>query len=50
MAPLDERTGQYPSGSPAKYAIEVNAGVWGRIGLHPGDALEIPSPVLKRSP
>jgi len=50
MAPLDERSGQYPSGSPAKYAIEVNAGVWGRIGLHPGDAIEIPSTVLKRSP
>jgi uncharacterized membrane protein (UPF0127 family) len=50
MAPLDERPGQYPSGSPAKYAIEVNAGVWGRIGLRPGDAVEIPSPFLKRLP
>jgi uncharacterized membrane protein (UPF0127 family) len=50
MAPLDERPGQYPSGSPAQYAIEVNAGVWGRIGLRPGDAIEIPSPVLKHSP
>ena len=50
MAPLDGRSGQYPSGSPAKYAIEVNAGVWGRIGFHAGDALEIPSTVLKRSP
>ena len=50
MAPLDERPGQYPSGSPAKYAIEVNAGVWDRIGLRPGDAIKIPSPVLKRLP
>jgi uncharacterized membrane protein (UPF0127 family) len=50
MAPLDERPGQYPSGSPAQYAIEVNAGVWGRIGLRPGDAIEIPSPVQKRFP
>ena len=50
MAPLDERPGQYPSGSPAQYAIEVNAGVWGRIGLRPGDAIKIPSPVLKHSP
>lgn len=50
MAPLDERPGQYPSGSPAQYAIEVNAGVWGRIRLRPGDTIEIPSPVLKRFP
>ena len=50
MAPLDERIGQYPSGSPVQYAIEVNAGVWVRIGLRPGDAIEIPSPVLKRFP
>lgn len=50
MAPLDERQGQYPSGSPAQYAIEVNAGVWARIGLRPGDTVEIPSPVLKRLP
>jgi len=50
MAPLDERSGQYSSGSPAQYAIEVNAGVWARIGLRPGDTIEIPSPVLTRSP
>ncbi len=50
MAPLDERPGQYPSGSPAQYAIEVNAGVWSRIGLRPGDAIDIPSPVLRRFP
>ena len=50
MAPLDERPGQYTSGSPAQYAIEVNAGVWGRIGLRPGDIIKIPSPVLIRSP
>ena len=50
MAPLDERPGQYPSGAPAKYAIEVNAGVWDRIGLRSGDTVEIPSLVLKRFP
>jgi len=50
MAPLDERPGQYPSGAPAKYAIEVNAGVWGRIGVYPGDVVAIPSTLLKRSP
>jgi len=50
MAPLDERVGQYRSGTPALYAIEVNAGVWGRIGLRPGDVVDVPSTVLKRSP
>ena len=50
MAPLDERVGQYSSGSPALYAIEVNAGVWGRIGLRPGDTIEIPAPVQKPIP
>ncbi len=50
MAPLDERSGQYSSGSPAQYAIEVNAGVWGRIGLRPSDVIEIPSSVRKRFP
>jgi uncharacterized membrane protein (UPF0127 family) len=39
MAPLDERSGQYSSGSPAQYAIEVNAGVWGRIGFAPATSL-----------
>ena len=50
MAPLDERPGQYSSGSPAKYAIEVNAGVWERIGLDPGDVVAVPSPLLKHPP
>ena len=48
MAPLDERAGKYPSRSPAQYAIEVNAGVWERIGLRPGDTIEIPSAVQRR--
>ncbi len=50
MAPLDDRMGQYRSGAPAQYAIEVNAGLWGRIGLRPGDVIEIPSLVQKRVP
>lgn len=50
MAPLDERPGQYPSGSPAQYAIEVNAGVWGDIGLRAGDAVVLPSTLLKSPP
>lgn len=47
MAALDERAGQYPSNGAARYAIEVNAGVWSRIGLHGGDRIELPSGVLK---
>jgi uncharacterized membrane protein (UPF0127 family) len=50
MAPLDDRWGQYPSGSPARYAIEVNAGVWEDLGLRAGDHIDIPGSVLKRAP
>jgi uncharacterized membrane protein (UPF0127 family) len=50
MAPLDDRYGQYPSGEPARFAIEVNAGVWREIGLVSGDRIEIPGSVLKRNP
>ncbi len=50
MAPLDDRYGQYPSGEPARFAIEVNAGVWREIGLASGDRVEIPASVLKRKP
>lgn len=50
MAPLDTRVGQYPSVSPARFAIEVNAGVWERLGVEAGDTLQIPQTVLKRAP
>jgi len=43
MAPLDDRVGQYPSGRPAKYAIEVNADRFRNLGLEPGDQIEIPA-------
>ncbi len=49
MAALDDRIGQYPSGAPALYAIEVNAGVFNTIGLHVGDVVDIPAS-LKRTP
>ena len=42
MAPLDDRTGQNPSGSPARYAIEVNAKVFSDLGVSVGDRIEIP--------
>lgn len=48
MAPLDDRTGQYPSNEPARYAIEVTAGTWSRIGLKKGDTIVLPEAVLKR--
>jgi hypothetical protein len=41
MKPYDLNTTQ--SAGPAKYAIELNAGVASRLGLKPGDQLEIPS-------
>ena len=50
MAPLDDRPGQYSSIQPARYAIEVNAGVFSRIGLKQGDTLDIPAALLKRTP
>ena len=40
MQPLD-LTG-IPSRAPAKYAIELNLGTAARLGLKPGDRLEIP--------
>ena len=49
MAALDDRIGQYPSGAPALYAIEVNAGVFNTIGLRVGDTIAIPAS-LKRTP
>jgi len=48
MAPLDTRIGQYTSGSPARYAIEVNAGVFARLEVKEGDNLTIPSSILNR--
>ncbi|MGB2986181.1 MAG: DUF192 domain-containing protein [Phycisphaerae bacterium] len=50
MAPLDTRFGQYPSGSPARYAIEVNAGVLADLGVQAGNTIEIPTSALKGSP
>ena len=49
MAPLDERPNQYPSGKPARYAIEVNSGVFTDLKLTPGDSVTIPDSILKRS-
>jgi uncharacterized membrane protein (UPF0127 family) len=40
MKPMDETP--VPSGSPAKYAIELNQGTAGRVGVKAGDLLQIP--------
>lgn len=49
MIPLDARFGQYPSGSPARFAVEVNAYVFSDLGLAVGDRIEIPPSVLKNA-
>ena len=48
MAALDERIGQYTSNGPARYAIEVNAGVWSRIGLKRGDKIQLPAEATRQ--
>jgi uncharacterized protein len=48
MAPLDERL--YPSGDPARIAIEVNAGDFGVLGMQANDQIVLPDSVLKRRP
>ncbi len=42
MTPLDTRFNQYPSGDPARYALEVNAGVFAAKGIGEGDVIAIP--------
>ena len=47
MAPLDDRLGQYSSRTSARFAIEVNAGVLGELGVQAGDAIDIPDSLLE---
>ena len=42
MPALDDRSGLYSSGSPARIAIEVNENVWAEIGLEVGDTIVLP--------
>ncbi len=49
MPPLDDRPGQYQSDAPARFAIEVNAGLFEAFGIKPGDVIEIPASVLNRA-
>jgi len=48
MTPLDTRHNQYVSARPARYAIEVNAGVYQTLGIAEGNQLEIPDLLLNR--
>jgi uncharacterized membrane protein (UPF0127 family) len=50
MAALDERHNQYPSGKPARYAIEVTAGTFEGLGLKANDRITLPDALLKRRP
>jgi hypothetical protein len=49
MVPLDTRAGQYPSGSPGQFAIEVNANTFSDLGLVVDDRIDIPPDVLKNA-
>lgn len=49
MAALDDRSNQYPPAAPYRYAIEVNAQVLKKLGVAPGDVIQIPESVLKTS-
>ena len=47
MAPRDERP--YNSKAPYRYALEVNANVFSRLGIREGHRVEIPKSLLKTS-
>lgn len=48
MAPLETRL--YPSVEPARFALEVRAGLLGELGIVRGDKVEIPDSILKATP
>jgi uncharacterized membrane protein (UPF0127 family) len=48
MAPLETRS--YPSIEPVRFALEVRAGAFKKLGITPGDHVEIPQSVLKSTP
>lgn len=50
MTPLDDRSNQYAPADLYRYAIELNAGQLERLGVKPGDILQIPAEALKASP
>lgn len=48
MAPLE--TTSYPSGEPARYALEVRAGLFEQYGIQVGDTVDFPDSILKLTP
>ncbi len=48
MQPSGTRT--YPSGKPARFALEINAGRLAELGIRQHDRAEIPPQLLKTSP
>jgi uncharacterized membrane protein (UPF0127 family) len=40
----------FPSDRPARFALEVKAGTFGRLGIREGDHVEIPDAVSNTSP
>jgi len=48
MPPLTLQT--FPSIEPARFALEVKAGTFERLGIRAGDRLDIPDDVFKASP
>lgn len=49
MTPLDDRSNQYPPADLYRFAIEVNGGLWERLGVKAGDTILIPTEALKAS-
>jgi hypothetical protein len=47
MAPLETRS--YPSGEPARFALEAPAGLFDELGIDVGQQVQIPEAVLKAS-
>jgi uncharacterized membrane protein (UPF0127 family) len=47
MAPRDTRN--YYSKAPYRFALEVNANTFSRLGIKEGDTIEIPKSLLKAS-
>lgn len=50
MTPLDTASWKYRSGRPSRYAIEVNANLFARLGIREGDRIELPPGVGGRAP
>lgn len=50
MTPLDTENGKYSSQQPARFALEVKAGLFAELGVSEGDVIHIPPEVLNPPP